>query len=96
MPWAWLRSEGRRGVVVVMMSAAGLLLAVLGVKLSIDVLGVLGIGLAVIAGVIAFGKAESKRQCELAELRGEVEALRGLGDEVAVLRQEVASLRERA
>lgn len=83
-------------MVVVMMSAAGVLLAVLGVTLSIDVLGVLGIGLAVMAGVIAFGKAESKRKCELAELRSEVQNLRGLGDEVAALRQEVALLRERA
>ena len=83
-------------MVVLMMSAAGVLLAVLGVTLSIDVLGVLGIALAVIAGVIAFGKDESKRKCELAELRGKVEALGGLGDEVTALREEVAALRERA
>ena len=82
-------------MIVVMMSAAGVLLAVLAVVLSIDVLGVLGVGLVVAAACIAFCGAQSKRDRELSELKGEVQTLRGLGDEVAALRQEVESLRER-
>lgn len=82
-------------MIVVMMSAAGVLLAVFAVVLSIDVLGVLGVGLVAAAACIAFCGAQSKRDRELSELKGEVQTLRGLGDEVAALRQEVESLRER-
>ena len=83
-------------MVVLMMSVAGVLLAVLGVTPSIDVLGASGIGLVVMAACIAFCAAQSKRDRELAKLKGEVQTLRGLGDEVAALRQEVESLRGRA
>ena len=70
----------------VLMSAAGVLAAVVGLKLSIDVLGATGLALTVMGAFVVFSQMDSKRGGELAELRGEVEALR----------KEVAALRERA
>ena len=65
------------------MSAVGVLAGVVGLKLSIDVLGATGLALTVMGALVFFSQADSKRDGELAKLRGEVEALR---EEVATLR----------
>ena len=79
----------------VMMTAAGVLLGLLGVALSVHVLWSAGLWLAVMGALVAFTQDEWERKREVAELRGKVEALDVLGDEVTALREEVASLRGR-
>lgn len=69
-----------------LMSAAGVLAAAVGLTLSIDMLGATGLALTVMGVVVIFSQADSRRDGQLAELRGEVKALR---EEVALLRERV-------
>ena len=80
----------------VLLSAAGMLLGAVAWSLSNTALFGPSIALAILGVVVVLSQMDSKRGGELAELRGEVQTLRGLGGEVVALREEVALLRERA